>query len=184
MNRLTDIKAQGYIKSLRNPEKKRFAALYWRWISEGSRGAGPCRQELSYMTAQAVRLNLDTFLREETSSTTAVPGADELKLANQWWTMQSEQERRRMLEGVSGCLSYGLVVSWHLLPIQGQERVLEAYRASVILSSDTAVPGDKSPAVCRLCGGDPVLCNCQIEGLSAKARAQIAHDNWRKGGSE
>lgn len=34
--------------------------------------------------------------------------------------------------------------------------------------------------ICELCGEDPVCCKCVMDGLTAKAEATVAHENWRK----
>lgn len=47
-----------YIRSIRNPQKRDYAARYWRWLSEGATGVEPDKFTLTYMAAQAVRANL------------------------------------------------------------------------------------------------------------------------------
>lgn len=49
---------ESYIASIRNRDKHAYASAYARWIHEGERGDPPDRGKLSYMAAQAVRLNL------------------------------------------------------------------------------------------------------------------------------
>lgn len=50
--------ADKYIASIRNPDKKAYAELYWAWLSSGKKGIEPSRGSLSFMAAQAVRLTL------------------------------------------------------------------------------------------------------------------------------
>ncbi len=45
----------------------------------------------------------------------------------QWWTMQSEQFRQKVLGGLDGCTAYGLVKSTNLLPIAAQAAIERAY---------------------------------------------------------
>ena len=51
---------QAYIRSLRNPAKRDYAARYLAWL-ERQDGPEPERGQISYMAAQAVRLTLDSY---------------------------------------------------------------------------------------------------------------------------
>ena len=60
--------AQRYIKGIRNAGKRAYALAYWRWLT-GRTGKEPDFQgaDISYMAAQAVRLNLDQIIGEMVS---------------------------------------------------------------------------------------------------------------------
>ena len=52
-----------YIRKIKNPSKKQYATEYYNWLKNGKRGEEPDYTDyksLSYMAAQAVRMNLDT----------------------------------------------------------------------------------------------------------------------------
>jgi hypothetical protein len=55
--------AEAYIRKIRNPFKRAYAVDYWRWL-QTCEGDAPAYNpaELSYMGAQAVRINLDGFV--------------------------------------------------------------------------------------------------------------------------
>ena len=54
--------ADAYIDGLRNRPKRSYAIAYWSWVVDGRRGDQPPRSAgLSYMAAQAVRINLHKF---------------------------------------------------------------------------------------------------------------------------
>lgn len=53
-----DIAVRRYIASIRSLAKKNYAARYADWIVCGSSGEEPPRDGLSYMGAQAVRVQL------------------------------------------------------------------------------------------------------------------------------
>jgi hypothetical protein len=57
--------AEKYIRGIRNASKRSYAEAYYRWILHGCPGDGNGpewdRATLSYMGAQAVRMNLDTI---------------------------------------------------------------------------------------------------------------------------
>ena len=46
-------KAETYIRSIRNANKKAYARAYWAWIVGGEHGESPDRTSLSSMGAQA-----------------------------------------------------------------------------------------------------------------------------------
>ena len=51
-----------YILAIRNDVKRAYAVAYWAWIEQGRPGDEPQRPtDLSYMAAQAVRLNLEEY---------------------------------------------------------------------------------------------------------------------------
>jgi hypothetical protein len=50
-----------YIRSLRNPHKRDYAIAYAEYLSEGATGEPPLRGSLSYIAAQAVRLELESI---------------------------------------------------------------------------------------------------------------------------
>ncbi|MFZ4507750.1 MAG: hypothetical protein ACOYON_08670 [Fimbriimonas sp.] len=50
-----------YIRSLRDPVKRRFAVAYHQWILAGRVGAIPARGALAPALAKAVCLNLDSL---------------------------------------------------------------------------------------------------------------------------
>jgi len=61
-------RANAYIRSIRNAAKKAYAEQYLAWVMDGRQGHnGPewDRSKLSYMGAQAVRMNLDEFFPSE-----------------------------------------------------------------------------------------------------------------------
>ncbi len=53
--------AMGYVKSLRDPVKRRFAADYLRWIRAGKTAAVPSRGPLPPALWKAVCANLDAL---------------------------------------------------------------------------------------------------------------------------
>ena len=60
-------RASRYIEGLRSPLKRRYAHAYYQWLRmpDSLRPAeSPSRGELSYMAAQAVRMNLDEILED------------------------------------------------------------------------------------------------------------------------
>lgn len=61
--------ASRYIESLRSPTKKRYARDYYQWIRAGRVDADHPADPptLSYMAAQAVRMNLDEIMPAATS---------------------------------------------------------------------------------------------------------------------
>jgi hypothetical protein len=57
--------AQKYINDIRNVAKKEYARAYFDWVMDGRKGHnGPewDRAKLSYMAAQAVRVNIDALV--------------------------------------------------------------------------------------------------------------------------
>jgi hypothetical protein len=65
MHRFT--KASNYIESLRHPAKKRYAKDYYQYLrcpANQRPERGPEHPGLSYMAAQAVRMNLDEIMGE------------------------------------------------------------------------------------------------------------------------
>jgi hypothetical protein len=52
-----------YVRSIRNMLKRDYARAYIAWVRDGGRGAEPSWGELSFMAAQAVRLNVRDFLK-------------------------------------------------------------------------------------------------------------------------
>ena len=50
-----------YINAIRNANKKAYAQEFWAWLDAGKIGPEPQRTDLSYMAAQAVRVNLYGF---------------------------------------------------------------------------------------------------------------------------
>lgn len=59
------ITASRYIESLRHHAKRRYAHDYYQWLRSGQQGDSPEYNPaaLSYMAAQAVRMNLDTIMQ-------------------------------------------------------------------------------------------------------------------------
>ena len=53
--------AERYIKGIRNEAKRAYAVAYLKWIRSGEQGDSPEYVGLSYMAAQAVRLNLRDY---------------------------------------------------------------------------------------------------------------------------
>ncbi|RYG28833.1 hypothetical protein EON81_27810 [bacterium] len=50
-----------YVRSLRDPVKRRFGAEYLAWIRSGKTGAAPSRANLSPTLGRAVQTNLDSL---------------------------------------------------------------------------------------------------------------------------
>lgn len=76
--------ARNYIKRIRNRAKKRYAEMYAEFLERGGleRGPEPERpKELSYMAAQAVRIELHAIYRAPASDfePTASAGAREMR---------------------------------------------------------------------------------------------------------
>ncbi len=55
---------QAYIRRLRNSRKKDYAVAYWAWVSGGKQGPEPGKGELSFMGAQAVRIEIHETLKQ------------------------------------------------------------------------------------------------------------------------
>lgn len=56
------VTASRYIESLRSAAKKRYARHYYQYIRAGRREPSPEYPALSYMAAQAVRMQLDEIM--------------------------------------------------------------------------------------------------------------------------
>lgn|SRR5579864_618361 len=56
------LKAGQYIRRIRNGQKKQYARAYLHYVLRGRQGTEPDRGTLSYMAAQAVRMELDSNL--------------------------------------------------------------------------------------------------------------------------
>ena len=54
-------KAMDYIRSLRDPVKKRFGTNYLNWIRAGRNGAPPNRGNLSPTFSKTIIVNLDSL---------------------------------------------------------------------------------------------------------------------------
>lgn len=52
-----------YIRTIRNEAKKAYAAAFWAWLQNEQIGPEPFRADLSYMAAQAVRINMYAFAK-------------------------------------------------------------------------------------------------------------------------
>lgn len=59
MSKQDNSEAMKYVRSLRDPLKRRFAATYLDWIRLGRIGSMPARGALSAVVAQTVSSNLD-----------------------------------------------------------------------------------------------------------------------------
>lgn len=58
-----------------------------------------------------------------------------LRALSQWWIMQTEQYRQGVVGHIQGSMSYGLVVSWSLLPDLAKDAVISNYEAFLALNT-------------------------------------------------
>jgi hypothetical protein len=65
------VEAGKYIRRIRNRQKREYARAYLFYVLKGKRGGEPSRGTLSYMGAQAVRMQLDSiFANDGTAGST------------------------------------------------------------------------------------------------------------------
>jgi hypothetical protein len=65
MNKIAEEKINKYIRAIRNDEKKKYALCYLDYL-RGDQVNEPCHDNtLSYMGAQAVRMNLHELIKRE-----------------------------------------------------------------------------------------------------------------------
>lgn len=49
------------------------------------------------------------------------------RLMHQWWTLLSERERQKVVNGIRGCLEYGCTVMVQRMPDAGKQAIKDAY---------------------------------------------------------
>jgi len=55
---------------------------------------------------------------------------------HQWWILISEDQRREIVEGISGCWTYGAVAMAQRLPEEAQAKVRAAYAENVTRAAE------------------------------------------------